>query len=64
MSCPGCGSIKSRVQETRVVQIGWVRRRRICGCDHRWYTYEVPAEILEADLGPDDLKEIDRKKKS
>jgi transcriptional regulator NrdR family protein len=46
-ACPACGSIRSKVLETRYTDTGWIKRRRRClneseGCAHRWNTFEIP----------------------
>ena len=54
-ACPDCGSWDSRVLESRRrPETGWHYRRREClNCDHRWGTYEVPAQ--DVNVGdPDD----------
>lgn len=46
--CPSCQSASVKVIDSRVSGSG-CRRRRECGiCAHRWTTYELPTEILEA----------------
>ncbi|MFO7696564.1 MAG: transcriptional regulator NrdR [Anaerolineae bacterium] len=45
MKCPYCGSIDSRVLDTREVGDG-IRRRRECqGCNQRFTTYEQVAKV-------------------
>jgi transcriptional regulator NrdR family protein len=55
--CPVCGSWQSKVKESRRdTRYGWKWRLRDCSnCEHRWSTYEVPAETLqvESDGNPD-----------
>lgn len=49
-ACPQCGGFNSRVNETRRLRNGWVRRHRRCledECLHRWYTYEIPSVQVE-----------------
>jgi transcriptional regulator NrdR family protein len=48
-ACPTCGSIRSKVLETRYTATGWIKRRRRClneddgaHCTHRWNTFEIP----------------------
>ena len=51
MNCPQCESDKTRVQETRYIELGGIdcpRRRRKCDdCGHGWYTVEIPTEWVE-----------------
>lgn len=61
-ACPQCDTFNSRVNETRRLRNGWVRRHRRCleeECSHRWYTYELPKDELADDPNrhPDALKE-------
>lgn len=60
-ACPNCSYFNSRVNETRRLRNGWVRRHRRCleeECAHRWFTYEIPRSSVQADVDPDGLKEI------
>ena len=41
MICPKCGSSDTYVLETRQTASGSMRRRRECGCGHKFTTYEV-----------------------
>lgn len=38
--CPACGSAKTDVKDSRPQPDGW-RRRRLCGCGHRFSTMEL-----------------------
>ena len=40
--CPRCGSADSRVDATRRLAGGRIRRYRECECGHRFCTLEVP----------------------
>lgn len=61
-ACPQCGYFNARVNETRRLRNGWVRRNRRCleeECSHRWYTYEIPCDkVSTAHIDPDNLKQI------
>ena len=50
-ACPECGSWGSKVREARKdTRFGWKWRLRDCyDCEHRWSTYEVPAELLSVE---------------
>lgn len=61
-ACPGCQYFNSRVNETRRLRNGWVKRHRRCleeECGHRWYTYEIPKNSVSADIDPDLLKHVE-----
>ena len=46
--CLKCDGVAT-VFNSRVDKNGWRWRRRECTlCEHRWTTYEVPAELLDA----------------
>jgi transcriptional regulator NrdR family protein len=49
MPCAHCGAgFRSTVIDSRVWR-GMVRRRRLCNaCKYRWYTIEVPADLIES----------------
>ena len=54
MKCPGCGSLDSRVLDSRPTADGSVKRRRECnGCGRRFNTYEVvenaPVTVIKKD---------------
>ncbi len=59
VKCPACGSLGTgSVLETRQLDGGRrLRRRRVCGCAHRWFTVEVEESTLPAvsDLPPASL---------
>lgn len=62
-SCPKCTDESAQVVDTRLTDIGWIRRRRQCRfCGTRWTTYEVPEqnahllEVLMEELRKGDLK--------
>lgn len=61
-ACPACDYFASKVNETRRLQGGWVKRHRRClieDCGHRWYTLEIPVSALELeDRRPDFLKQM------
>jgi transcriptional regulator NrdR family protein len=48
--CTECGSWNSKVKESRKdTRYGWKWRLRDCvDCGHRWSTYEMPADNIEA----------------
>lgn len=50
MRCDKCGSLDLRVSDSRPVQLDAIhtmrRRRRCNGCDHRWFTYELPEAVV------------------
>lgn len=61
-ACPKCLFFNSRVNETRRLRNGWVKRHRRCleeECAHRWYTYEIPKESVSADIDPELLKHVE-----
>lgn len=49
MVCPECGQIDNEVGDSRLTWEGrTIRRRRACLlCDHKWTTYEYPAEEID-----------------
>jgi len=60
-ACPNCDYFNSKVNETKRLINGWVKRHRRClqeDCGHRWYTLEVPRSALEVDTEVQDLTEI------
>lgn len=60
--CPNCSSWRSRVLETRRdTRYGWKWRLRQCyECDHRWSTYEMPAEHVSVDGDGDPDGKLER----
>lgn len=50
-ACPRCGTLKTRVLETRVDGRGWTVRRRACAyqCGTRWNTTELPSDCIEVE---------------
>ncbi len=62
-ACPSCDYFDSKVNETRKLRNGWVKRHRRClqdECGRRWYTYEMPAESVETDTDPELLQTVTR----
>ena len=60
-ACPECRYFGSQVRMTRRLRNGWVKRWRCCqrdDCSHKWVTFEIPAETLQTDAAPEDLREI------
>jgi transcriptional regulator NrdR family protein len=48
-ACPACLSWDSRVLSTRksASTVWYIRRRECIHCNHRWTTYEVPADDVQ-----------------
>jgi len=54
MICPACGSAAHEVKDSRPnAEENAIRRRRRCGCGHRFTTFEVLREDPEL-IGPND----------
>jgi len=46
--CVHCGNATVATIDSRVMASNWrMRRKRCTSCEHRWTTYEVPAEMLD-----------------
>lgn len=45
-ACPTCGAPKTDVKDSRPREAGGIRRRRTCGCGHRFTTYEFAADDI------------------
>lgn len=62
MQCPGCGSLSSKVVDSRTARSGAaIRRRREClDCETRFTTYESlderPLQVLKRDGSPQDFR--------
>lgn len=60
-ACPECRFFNSRVNETRRLANGWIRRHRRCledECGARWYTYEIPRDSVSVS-DPDLLQPVE-----
>lgn len=64
MKCPVCGSIDSKVVDSRPTENSTIRRRREClSCKHRFTTYEIIEVVPLFVIKKNGTKEVfDRKK--
>ena len=47
--CPACGESGAVCLDSRPLDDGTIRRRRLCRtCSHRWMTVELPLDMLAA----------------
>ena len=49
VACPECGHAESNVTDSRPSGATMRRRRRCCACAHRFTTYELSHQELEAE---------------